>query len=188
MLRPQLKSIFLFAILISAGLLSGCKVGATFHTGNSTLNVSDDSTLNLNQKIDFKPGRTRVFMQDGIIVSQFNHYQPNCNLEIRKKDDDNWQAVKPAVYQITSTQLTLEEVVRFKVGEETRLAALSASIGADDGSPSDIYLGMHFYLAGEDSNVMRLSCRGAMALPHEAEYPSLADIQQSLGNIMQINL
>lgn len=188
MIQAKPRLFFLFAMIISAGLISGCRVGGSIHIGNSGLSVSEDSTLTLNQKIDFKPGHTRVFMQNGIIVNRFNHYQPNCNLEIRKKDEDNWQSVDPAIYQVTSTQLTREEVVRFKRGEETRLAGLFLSFGDLDSTQSDIYLGMHFKLAGEDSNVMRLSCRGAMALPHEAEYPTLAEIQQSLGNIMQISL
>ena len=56
----------------------------------------------------------------------------------------------------------------------------------DDGGNSDIYLGMHFYLGGDDPNLMRLSCRGGMAMPFEAKPPSRAEINQSLGQLLSI--
>ena len=173
---------------IAVTLLSGCVISSnSTKSYTKELSVSPDSSLTLNQKIDFKPGKTRVFLQDGMVVSQFNHYKSNCNLEIRKKDEENWQFVEPGVYKVISTRQTLEEVVRFIPGNETRVA--SRLILADiDTSQTDIYLGMHYYLSGEDANVMRLSCRGVMALPHEAEPPTLQEIRQALGNIITLNL
>lgn len=194
-----LISIFIFS------LLSGCFVSMSNHGlgvstsfGNWDWPVTGDSSLAINRLINIKPGNTRVFIQDGIIVSQFNHYQPNCNIEIRKKDDDNWQYIKPAVFQVTSSRQTLEEVVRLEPGhrlqvaysgnEPDKTAGLLLGVGNVDSSQSDIYHGVDFYLAGNDDNVMRLSCRGALAAPQDALPPSLEEIQQALGDIMHLKL
>ncbi len=172
--------------LIITLLLAGCSSTYSTHSNVVSLTVEPDSALTINQKIDFKPERTRVFIQDGLIVSQFNHYKPHCNLEITIRDDDNWQSVSPASYQVTGTRQTLQQVVKFTPGVETQVAALRYA--ANDSGQPDIYRGMHYYLQGADSNVRKLSCRGALAPPHEAEPPTLAEIDQVLGNIMTLRL
>ena len=177
------------SVLPVLALLGGCYASVEPQNGNNALSTSQGSTLSINKKIEIKPSHTRVFIQDGIIVSQFNHYKPGCNIEVRKKDDENWQFIQPADYRVVSSQQTREEVVLFSPGQETMVASLLKTAAAGvDGGLSDIYLGIHFHLSGEDSNVMRLSCRGVLAAPHEAKPPTLKEIQQALGDIMHLKL
>ena len=169
---------------IAVILISGCAISTnTTKSYTEELSVSPDSSLTINQIIEFKPGKTRVFIQDGMVVSKINRFKSNCNLEIRKKDEENWQSVEPGVYKVVSTRRTLEQVVRFIPGNEILVADASV-----DSSPSDIYLGMHYYLSGEDANVMRLSCRGVYASLYDAEPPTLQEIRQALGSIVTLNL
>ncbi len=180
--------------IASLALLSACNFSLSPRTIGG-VPLSDTASLTINEQISIKPENTRVFIQDGIVVSQFNHYKHNCNLEVRKRDDNNFQFINPGSYRIHSIQNTLEQVVRFNPGETVNLAFLDSEgqipglllAGVDD-SPSDIYLGMHFYLEGEDSNIMRLSCRGALAPPWDAQPPTLAEIRQALGNLATLQM
>ena len=180
-------------LIISISLLSGCSAVYTTYSGQPAIAASAGSKVIINNKIEVKPGLTRVFMQDGMIVSSFNHFKTSCNIEIRKKDDENWQFIEPAEYSITGSQSTLENVVQNKSDEPVKLASSNTSfygkLMADssvDSSPSDIYLGIHYYLSGPDTNVMRLSCRGAIAAPWEAQYPTPSEIEQALGDIIYL--
>ena len=182
-------------LIISISLLSGCSAVYTTYSGQPAIAALAGSKVIINKKIEVKPGLTRVFMQDGIIVSSFNHYKTSCNIEIRKKDDENWQFIEPAEFSITGSQSTLENVVQNKSDEPVKLASSNRSfygkLMADssvNSSPSDIYLGIHYYLSGPDTNVMRLSCRGAIAAPWEAQYPTPSEIEQALGDIIHLKI
>lgn len=180
----------ILAVTTGALFLAGCTATMPGHDSASAPSSGNWAVM-INEQIEFKPETTRTFLQDGkVVVGDFNHYKPNCNLEIRKRDDNNWQSVLPGNYQITRIQDTLEKVVRFNPGKESRLASIATGdmqLAFDDSGQSDIYLGMHFYLQGEDSNLMRLSCRGALAPPHEAEQPTLEEIEYALGDLMMLS-
>jgi hypothetical protein len=177
-------------------LMTGCNSIYTTYSGQPAIAASSGSTIVINEKINVKPGVTRVFIQDGIIVRGFNHYKTSCNIEVRKKDNENWQFIEPAEYNITGSQSTLENVVNSQPLAPLKLASNSSAFygrftlvgGRGDSSPADIYLGIHYYLSGPDANVMRLSCRGALASPWEAEYPTRIEIDQALGEIIKLKL
>ena len=196
--NPNNNQLLILLLLAGLPLFTACNASLQFFTADSNITLSDNAALTVNERISIKPGHTRVFFQDGIIVSQFNHYKHNCNLEVRKKDSDNFQFIEPGTYGITGIQDTLEEVVRLAPRQPVKLALhgdtdnqltrslVTASVDGD--GLSDIYLGMHFYLSGEDTNVMRLSCRGALAAPQDALPPTLAEIRQALGNLLTLSL
>lgn len=185
--------LFISLFLIPLFMLTGCKAVYTTYSGQPSIAASKGSKIFINEKIEIKPGVTRVFIQDGIIVGGFNHFKTSCNMEVRKKDEENWQFIEPGEYSITGSQSTLENVVQKKSLKPVMLAASNLAFygrpmlaSSVNDSPSDIYLGIHYYLAGPDANVMRLSCRGAYAAPWEAEYPTRTEIVQALGNIINI--
>ena len=187
--------IFTPILIIPFFILTGCKAVYTTYSGQPSIAASEGSKVTINEKIEVKPGVTRVFIQDGRIVSGFNHYKTSCNMEVRKKDDENWQFIEPGEYSITGSQSTLENVVQKKSVEPVILAASNSAFysrfmlaSSVDDSPSDIYLGIHYYLSGADANVMRLSCRGVYAAPGEAEYPTRNEIELALGEIISLKL
>jgi len=183
-------------VAFSVIFLSGCNSHYHTNSGSSRITASTPSSVTINKQIEFKPGTTRVFIQDGRFVDSIDQYKTNCNIEIRKRDDNNWQYVEVARYEITRSRLTEEKVVKRQYFKPQLLAfnnSLSNSnlllAGAMEGSgPSDIYLGVHYYLSGADSNVMRLSCRGAYDTPSNAEYPTRQEIIETLGEVITVKL
>jgi hypothetical protein len=149
--------------------------------------VPAGSTLSFQHKIEIPPDRTRVFLQHGAITITFNHYAVNCNVEVRKLDYEAVQYLEPATYRVSSVQDTVEEVVQ---AAPLQLATTDASLAMGDEGGSDpmIYRGYHLWLEGPDPNLMRLSCRGAFADPHEAYPPSIDEIRAALGDIAHLQL
>ena len=167
--------------------MTGCYTSVSYKYNNILLKQA--TQVNILNKLTVQPGKTRVFIQNGLISNGFNHYHPNCNIEVRKKDDENTQSVLPGIYQVTAVNEFDEEVVKNiiplkAVKVATIKSVLFASI--DNDGLSDIYRSIHFYLSGEDQNLMRLTCRGALGLPHEAELPTKEEINESLGDLITI--
>jgi hypothetical protein len=121
---------------------------------------------------------------------RFDRYAPNCNIEVDKIDYEARQYVEPGEYLVARVQRTTEQVVEAR---PVRLAALGPTLadlggnGGNDGNPM-IYEGYHLWLESPDPNVMRVSCRGALADPSEAYPPSIDEIRQSLGEIATLRL
>jgi hypothetical protein len=150
------------------------------------------SKVRVNELITVPLGKTRVFFQDGKIVSQFNHYKPNCNIEVRLREDKNLQSIKPAEFQIVSIKQSYEQVVNFNRLQKIKLAQVNISGHRDvvsffDDNYYDVYRGYHFYLSGVDANVYRLSCRSVYAPAFEAGLPTFDEMKQSLGDIINLN-
>jgi hypothetical protein len=176
--------------------LTGCNSVYNTYSGPPKITASTASLIKINKKIPVHPSTTRIFIQDGRLVDSINHYKPNCNIEIRKRDDNNWQYVDMAQFKITGSQFTEEEIVKRQYFKPQLVAfnntpsnsnLLLANIFDDSGS-SDIYLGIHYYLSGNDKNVMRLSCRGALDSPDNAQYPTREEIIKTLGEVVTVKL
>ena len=184
-----MKPIPLLFRFLAILLLSGCAAQIPKDTASPYYMVPAGSLLRIHQPIEIAPMRTRLYLQNGRVTAGFNHYAPNCNIEIYKRDDLAVQRVEPGEYRISGVQQTMEEVVR---APHLQLAALGsppllASGSVGDGNAS-IYLGYHLWLEGPDPNVMRLSCRGVYADPGEAYPPSIDQMRQALGRIMSLEL
>ncbi|MGD2118883.1 MAG: hypothetical protein PVG66_11015 [Chromatiales bacterium] len=194
----QAKQIFpakapLFLAVLLSLLAGGCSTTGENRTPHTLAN--NIATVQINQPITIPAGRTRVFIQHGKITQRFNHYAPNCNIEVRKLDNDNDQTVAPGTYQVTRVRDTLEEVVQFRPGNDVTVAfdgKLTAdqfrlmAIADDDSGTSSIYRGYHFRLQGDDANVLRLSCRGVLAYPADALPPSYEEIVAALGELISV--
>lgn len=167
--------------------LTACMPQAVKYDDNSPYSkVTAGSSISLRQKIEVPPGVTRVFMQDGRITAAYNRYAANCNIEVRKLDNQAVQYVEPGDYIVSKVQNTLEEVVSL---QPLQVAALNMKLaGMDDGGAMMVYQGYHLWLQSEDPNVMRLSCRGAFAEQVDARPPSINEIRQSLGDIMSLSM
>lgn len=180
-----LRQVGLLAIL---ALVTACSLPVPKGPDSPYAKTPVGSILELNRAIEIPPGSTRVFIQNGRLVNGFNHYTPNCNIEVRKIDQSSKQTIPTGVYRVVRVQSTYDENV--KSTAPTRLAALgsfSLAESVDNGSTM-MYAGYHLYLEGADPNVMRLSCRGAFADPPDAVPPSINEIQQALGDVMTLRL
>ena len=95
--------------------MTGCYTSVSYKYNNILLKQA--TQVNILNKLTVQPGKTRVFIQNGLISNGFNHYHPHCNIEVRKKDDENTQSVLPGIYQVTAVNEVDEEVVKKPKGE-----------------------------------------------------------------------
>ena len=175
-------------ILLAALLLGGCATQVPKDTASPYYLVPVGSVLKIHRMIEVPPVSTRLFFQNGKVSAGFNHYAPNCNIEVFKRDNHAVQYVKSGEYLISRVQKTQEEVVRARrLQVAARTLTMVALSGGGDGNAS-IYEGYHLWLEGPDPNVMRLSCRGVYAAPSEAYPPSIDEMRQALGEIMALEL
>ena len=173
-----------FYILITA-FIAGCSAWNSSGLENTPFEPRGVSYIEILKEIPIPPGRTRVFFQYGQINSQFDHYHPNCNIEVRKLDHKSIQIVSPGNYQIIKTQTFFEHVVHIRSpivlasSDDSLLTWFHTDI-------TDIYRSYHFYLSGNDKNILRLTCRGALESANTAKLPGKAEILESLGNLITI--
>lgn len=177
-----------FALAAPLTLLIGCSLPMPKSPDSPYAKTPVGSTLELHHSIDLPPGATRIYVQDGKLSTRFNHYAPNCNIEVRAIDRNAAQTIEAGLYRVIRVQSSYEEVVQTPT--PVRLAALGSFdiAGMDDGGSAMIHAGYHLYLEGADPNVARLSCRGAFADPSDALPPSIAEIRRTLGELMTLRV
>ncbi len=171
---------------LGALFLSACGPLVSDDPGSPYSQVPVGSSLSLHRTMEFPPGRTRVFFQNGEETERFDHYAPSCNLEIRKLDAEAIQYVAPAVYKVSRLQRHFEEVVRKGRPIQLAMAGTQMLAMGMDGGNMRIYDGYHLWLEGEDDNLMRLTCRGIYAEMQDARPPSVNEIRTALGELMSL--
>ncbi len=183
----QRRSTILSVAALSAVLLSACNATIPKDPASPYYQVSVGSTLKVLEKIEIPPGRARVFIQNGAITVNFNHYAPNCNVEVDKLDNENTQYIEPGEYRIRRVQLSMEEVVQ---AQPVQVAALGSDLVLANNTASDgktmIYEGYHLWVEDPAENFTRLSCRGVYALPSDALPPSIDEMRQALGEVAHL--
>jgi hypothetical protein len=166
-------------MLFLAGLLGGC---AHAPPGPGSKRIT---SLVLDQPVAVPEGRARVFLQDGELVRRFNEFRPHCALEIRHLSGPP-RTIPAGTYPVTRVQRDVVDVVFTGPERDVAAAGLGLHLFAgrgDDGSPSDIFEGYHFWLAdAADVGLMRMTCFGVRAAPWEVEPPSIADVNRALGD------
>lgn len=137
-------------------------------------------SLELRREVSFPRERTRVFFQDGEVVSSVNEFEAHCQLEIDPLRDEV-QRVEPDRFEITRVSTRIDQVVQ---REPIQLAALGwgGLFHMGDGGETrqmQVYL---FRLYSErQPQVRQLNCGGAFDDPGRAEWPTLQDIVWALG-------
>jgi hypothetical protein len=168
-----------------AALLTACTTNIPKDSASPYYQVAAGSTLQLHRQVEIPPGRTRVFLQHGALTGSFDHYAPNCNLEVDRLDYSQAQFIAAGDYRIRRVQPSTEEVVHSR---RTLLASLDLAGNDGDDGNAMIYQGYHLWLDDPAGNLLRLSCRGAYADPMDARPPSIDEMRQALGNIASLVL
>ncbi len=179
------------ALSVALVAIAGCSSTPTARRDQSSpyYAVPVGAVLELREPIRIRAGATRSWLQFGKATGdRFDHYAPNCNVEVRHLDQENVQLVRPGRFTVRRTQQVREEVVRAR--RPVRVAALwRVGGGVDAGGPNLIYEGYHLWLdSPEQPEVMRLTCRGAYAEPSNAKPPSIEEIRSVLGGIATLTL
>ena len=91
-----------------------------------------------------------------------NQLEPSCNLEVRTLAEQS-RRIEPGSFQMIGSRRQVETVVR----APARPATPFLRVGLDGGdSPPDVMHVIHFPLQSDQQpDVMRLTCRGALAEP-----------------------
>jgi hypothetical protein len=149
---------------------------------------AEGGLLHLQQPITVAANRTRSFIQQGRSLpgGGINQLEPSCNLEVHTLADQP-RTLEPDRLQILGSRRQVETVVQAPVPREGPFQRVGLSGGGD--SPPDIMHVIHFTLQSErQPDVMRLTCRGALAEPWRARPPSLNEMRAALGAIATLEL
>lgn len=137
-------------------------------------------SLELHREVSFPRERTRVFFQDGGVVSSLNEFKPHCQLEINPLRDEV-QRVQADRFEITRVRSRIDQVAQ---REPIQLAALGRGglFGMGEGEPRQMQVYLFRLHSGRQPQVRQLNCGGAFDDPGLAEWPTLQDIARSLGD------
>lgn len=143
------------------------------------------SRVVVKQPLTVPPGKTRVFLQYGKVITRSarNDYAVNCNFDINTLTDSP-RFIEAGVYTVTRSRRHSDDVVS---REPLRLAASGSLVGMrfsdyDDGGTPELFEEVILTLTSTPpSDVRELACRGAMGEPLVIELPTLAEMRQALG-------
>jgi hypothetical protein len=143
------------------------------------------STLVLKKPVTVAAGETRVFIQGGELMkrSEFDRYEANCDLELRKLQDRP-REIEADSFIITKVQRLMEQVVR-----KSSPRSGFVKVGFDVGGKPMVVRGYHLWLGSDrQPDVMRMTCRGAFDDINRADPPSLEEVRRALGGIADLSL
>ncbi len=170
-------------IVLAVLLLAGCRAGVT--TDPSYIIPTAGSSVKIKKQLLVPAGETRVFLQRGRVVAKakFDRYYPSCNFEVWKLTQEP-TIIQPGSFVVSKAGRDINHVVSL---EHLKIAALRWH--HHDSDHAMIMHAVHMWLqSAEQPNVYRLTCRGWLAVPAEAEKPALADMREALGNLASIKL
>ncbi|MCG8489848.1 MAG: hypothetical protein MI756_20425 [Chromatiales bacterium] len=166
--------------------LSGCSTNfqSSLNPANPYHQIPVGSKVVLKQALEVSAHRTRLFLQLGetMQLEDFDRYKANCNFELSSLTD-GVQTIQPQTFTIRRVEGLMVEVV--KKLPEYRFVP----VGLDDQGTPMVSQGYHFWLDSEQQpEVLRLSCRGAFDDMWETQPPSIEEIQQTMGDLAELQL
>lgn len=166
-----LISLFIYSTLI----LTSCSYPTIKDFDSNLYSVPVGSTLKLNKPITIPANLARRYFQSGIAIDEkgINIYYPHCSLLMNTLVDFQ-RTIEPTTYEI------------YKIVDDEEHAerpVYFASTTASDGEGASIiaYVSYYFLRSSASSDVRSLECL-QWDYPYEAEYVSINEIKQSLGN------
>ena len=171
------------ACLITVLGMTACQTG--LQTRSLLFQVLSGGEFILHRDIAISPGRVRVAFQDGVLAHGVSEFSPRCELEVMKILDEP-QTVPAGTYRIDKVRGMTHQVL-YPNGD-IKLAA-SGIIGLDTGSTQWIMESYRMTLRSDLlEDVLLLHCGGAYDYPFRARYPTLKEMQASLGDYATIKL
>ena len=182
------RTLAVAALMIATCALSACSTPtARKDQGSPYYAVPEGSVLQLNQRIEVPRGTTRVRIQRGEVVGNYDHYWPSCSFEVRTLDHDERQIIEPGRFTVIRRQLLRDEFAG--LSRPLRVASLRLASALNGNGHTMIFEGWHLWLDSPDQpNVKRLTCRGAFGSPAEVAPPSIDEIRAALGTVVTLEL
>lgn len=171
--------------LVWVMLISGC--GGHYIQGEQGdwIPIGSDGHVEVKQAITIPAGRARVFLQRGVPIplGALDSYDTSCSFELRELAGSETR-IPPGRFLIENVEIGSEPVVRIA---DVRMASLTLR-GLQDPGPS-IYRFYRFRLFSPGlPELLSLTCRGALADQPESRLPTLAEIRQALGTVVELHL
>jgi hypothetical protein len=176
------------AVLFACLVLGACQMGSSLMVrdtaGVNTFTQLEGASLVLNQELNLRAGKARIFVQNGEVSGGFDSYQPHCAFEIDSVRHEG-ATIEAGTFTITRVQGSVQPVVS---AAPVRLAAMPMVSGiAGGGGSQSYYEGFHLWLSSADQpQVRRVSCFGVYAQPYELYPPTVAEIRHALGSVAEI--
>lgn len=174
------------AILVSLFLVSGC--GPTWIKDASTQSyiAVKGWTLVLHEDVVIRPGRTRVFFQEGELQGGVNELKPHCELSVRSLSQAP-QSITADHFIITRVTGSIDDIV----SSDRILLASSGNtllgLGGDSDGPGRVMHVLKMHLHSEKQpNVTYFSCTGVTDEPYFAQDPTLQDIRVAIGDYISL--
>ena len=169
--------------VVSLSLLAACQQSPVLDEESPRSRIAPGSVLVLHEPLSVPVGHARVFLQDGKVRAKrrIDMYYPHCNFELRTLSDAP-QTIHPGRFTIKAIRWNEEMVV-----EHGPARPYYTDAGSGDVSVSLITrLLQHRLEAPQQPELMRLTCHGGFAEPWRAQFPSVAQIRQVLGELATI--
>lgn len=163
--------------------LSACQFAPVTDDSSPRSRLAPGSLLVLHEPLVVPVGHARVFLQAGAVVSkrQLDTGLPHCNFELTTLSDAP-QVIRPGRFTITAVHWDEEWVVHYGPPGWR----YTDSDGADNAAPLITRLLHHRLAAAQQPELMRLTCHGGFDDPWYAQFPSVRQIRQALGEWVTI--
>lgn len=182
------RLLLLFVMLSTLGLVSACATSGKEPDPHAHRVFKPGMTIQLNQTLSIPPQLARVYFQNGKIVRKLevDQYRPSCNI-LSFKVIDSEQTIVPDSFEIVRVRNNSELLQK-----SYPMLASKKYIGIgvfDNGlSPmAEIFITLLEIRSSKNPDIKQLECL-AWRKPHSNDYLTIPDIQQSLGDIMTLNL
>ncbi|MCB1866780.1 MAG: hypothetical protein KDG50_15280 [Chromatiales bacterium] len=145
------------------------------------------AAVELTEALPVAVDQARVFLQHGRIVEKQRRdlYAPTCAFEVDALSDGS-KRIEAQSFRVRRVQDLIDAVVHRGADDG---GGRFVRVGMDDASPSDLFLGYHFWFeTPQRGDVMRMSCYGAYAAPQDARPPTLAEIREALGGFARVDV
>jgi hypothetical protein len=181
MSKHPVRALVLSAVAL--GLITGCQPLIKDRPSGHWVALAPGGSLTLHQPVTMPAGRTRVFFVNGRVRTSGATYDTSCALEVRRIDRERSRQIAAGLFRVTRVQPYWTQMAAVP-NPETPVVRLAGHDGGDGGDGNAmIRSGYQFDLRGNDPDVRRLTCLGALADPAYADPPTLADIDAALGTV-----
>jgi len=181
------KQIFTFLFLITL-ILSGCGQMQIEQQSNGHFHaLKDKAWIKIIKEIPVPAEQARVFLQNGEVINAVNLklYDTNCELKLNQLLPVP-QQIHPGKFDIISASAEESTIVFSTPGRIRSQYAANLQLAH---TPSNVKRFWRFTLKSETQpNVKHIVCRGPEDFPSNAKLPSYSEMQQSVGNYIELHL
>lgn len=178
-------SLKLLAVTLLSALLGACSQAVLKDPGSRFYRVQEGTQITLNQALEIRPGKTRVFLQRGEVTafSDLDQYRPSCSFVVRDLRQEA-QTIQPDRFTVQRISLGETQIVSLSGGRQ--VAGLFPLSSWDGGEPLVTRYYDHWLASERQPNVLRMRCYGAMADLSDADLPLFIEMEEALGEVVTL--